>query len=114
MSAQLERLTDAMLASSEEGVPLTFAKRARELEAALGDGIKRIEPNEAKTAVVQQRALYLTRDVPLGQALQPTDIEALRPAPNGSIKPYLVDQVLGRPTRAFLKKGTLLLHTDLG
>lgn len=30
---KLERLTDAMLASSDEGVPLTFAKRARELEA---------------------------------------------------------------------------------
>lgn len=30
---KLERLTDAMLASIEDGVPLTFAKRARELEA---------------------------------------------------------------------------------
>jgi len=33
VATKLERLTDAMLASSEEGVPLTFAKRARELEA---------------------------------------------------------------------------------
>jgi len=30
---KLEKLTDAMLASAEDGVPLTFAKRARELEA---------------------------------------------------------------------------------
>lgn len=33
VAAKLERLTDAMLASAEDGVPLTFAKRARELEA---------------------------------------------------------------------------------
>jgi DNA invertase Pin-like site-specific DNA recombinase len=32
VATKLERLTDAMLASSEDGVPLTFAKRARELE----------------------------------------------------------------------------------
>lgn len=33
VATKLERLTDAMLASSEDGVPATFAKRARELEA---------------------------------------------------------------------------------
>ncbi|MCR5864634.1 recombinase family protein [Aquincola sp. J276] len=33
LAVQLERLTDAMLASEAGGVPLTFAKRARELEA---------------------------------------------------------------------------------
>lgn len=33
VTSKLERLTDAMLASTEDGVPLTFAKRARELEA---------------------------------------------------------------------------------
>lgn len=35
VSTKLERLTDAMLASAEDGVPLTFAKRARELETEL-------------------------------------------------------------------------------
>lgn len=33
VTEKLERLTDAMLESSDEGVPATFAKRARELEA---------------------------------------------------------------------------------
>lgn len=33
VATKLERLTDAMLASREDGVPATFAKRARELEA---------------------------------------------------------------------------------
>jgi DNA invertase Pin-like site-specific DNA recombinase len=33
VESKLEKLTDAMLASAEDGVPLTFAKRARELEA---------------------------------------------------------------------------------
>lgn len=33
IDTQLERLTDAMLAASAEGVPATFARRARDLEA---------------------------------------------------------------------------------
>ena len=33
VATKLERLTDAMLASESDGVPATFAKRARELEA---------------------------------------------------------------------------------
>ena len=33
ITTQLERLTDAMLASAADGVPATFARRARELEA---------------------------------------------------------------------------------
>jgi len=33
VASKLEKLTDAMLASAGDGVPLTFAKRARELEA---------------------------------------------------------------------------------
>jgi len=33
VSGKLERLTDAMLAATEGGVPATFVKRARELEA---------------------------------------------------------------------------------
>ncbi len=40
--------------------------RARELEAALGDGIKRIEANEREAAVVQRRCLRLARDLPAG------------------------------------------------
>lgn len=32
IEAKLQRLTDAMLAATDEGVPLTFARRARELE----------------------------------------------------------------------------------
>ena len=32
VSAKLDRLTDAMLASADDGVPATFARRARELE----------------------------------------------------------------------------------
>jgi DNA invertase Pin-like site-specific DNA recombinase len=35
VSTKLERLTDAMLAAAEDGVPVTFAKRAREMESEL-------------------------------------------------------------------------------
>ncbi len=53
VASKLEKLTDAMLASAEDGVPLTFAKRARELEAEqqrLQRGIQSAERDLAATA----------------------------------------------------------------
>jgi N-acetylneuraminate synthase len=88
--------------------------RSRELEAALGDGIKRVEGNELKTAIVQQRALYLIRDLPKGHILISDDIEVLRPAPEGSLKPYDINTVLGQYAQHPLKKGQLLLSSDIG
>ena len=87
--------------------------RTRELEAALGDGIKRIEENEKDTAVVQRRALYLTRDVKAGEALCLEDLEPLRPAPPGALAPWQRDGALGRPLAVAKKAGDALYASDL-
>ena len=62
--------------------------RSRELENALGDGVKRVEENEIQTANLQQRCLYLTRDIDSGDIIAAADLEALRPVQEGSFKPY--------------------------
>ena len=97
--------------------PVTWSEmvdRTRELEAALGDGIKRIEDNEKDTAVVQRRALYLTRDKGAGEALCAEDLEPLRPAPAGSLAPWQKAEALGRPLAVAKKAGEALFGADLG
>ena len=76
----------------------------RQLEAALGDGAKRVEPNEVETVVLQRRCLRAARDLSAGTILTADDIVALRPAPEGSLPPHKIDSVLGTTlNRPFVK-----------
>ena len=88
--------------------------RSRELEAALGDGVKRVEANERQTSVVQQRCLRLTRDLEAGAVLGSSDLEALRPAPTDSLRPFELESAVGKRLAVARRRGEALLYTDLG
>ncbi|MDO9093336.1 MAG: N-acetylneuraminate synthase family protein [Rubrivivax sp.] len=90
-----------------------MVERSRELEAALGDGVKRVEDNEAQTAVLQQRCLRTTRNLPAGHVLTAVDLEALRPAPEGAARPFELPQLLGRHLLTALQAGDALMHEAL-
>ncbi|MBF0369955.1 MAG: N-acetylneuraminate synthase family protein [Magnetococcales bacterium] len=87
--------------------------RSRELEMALGDGIKRIEANETDTVIVQRRCLRLCRNLPAGTLLDATHLESLRPAPADSLPPYRLAEVLGRRLRVDKVAGETLWISDL-
>ena len=87
--------------------------RTRELELALGDGVKRIEANEHDSAVVQQRALRLKRSLAAGETVQTEDLEALRPAPLGAFKPYEMSAIVGRPLARAKQAGDVLTPEDI-
>ncbi|WP_448191926.1 N-acetylneuraminate synthase family protein [Azospirillum sp. sgz301742] len=70
--------------------------RSRELENALGDGVKRIEENERQTAVVQRRCLRLVHAMKAGEVLAAGDLEALRPADPHALPPYRAAEAVGR------------------
>ena len=69
---------------------------AHATDAALGDGIKRVEPNERDSAVVQRRALRFTRDLRAGHRVGPEDVFPTRPCPPHGIPPHRLEEVLGR------------------
>ncbi|KEH11310.1 hypothetical protein GY15_29590 [Delftia sp. 670] len=50
ISAQLDKLTDAMLASAEEGTPAVFARRARQLEVDLAAAQAKLQAAELDLA----------------------------------------------------------------
>lgn len=70
--------------------------RTRELEAALGNPIKRVADNEKDTVVVQRRCLRAARDLLPGTVVARGDLDVLRPAPADGIFPYQLPDVIGR------------------
>lgn len=87
--------------------------RSRELEMALGDGVKRVEENEKETVVLQQRCIRLKRNVNKGEVITQNDIEYLRPAPGNSIKPYENDIVAGKKLTTNKTHGDALYPSDI-
>ena len=93
---------------------LCMVERTRELELALGDGLKKVEENELQTVVLQRRSLRLVRDLPAGHVIVRNDLVALRPAPVDALQPYEISQAIGRPLRAAKRAGEHLTQVDLG
>lgn len=70
--------------------------RTRELELALGSPQKFVAANETETVVIQRRCIRARQDIPAGAVLVRNMLDVLRPAPADSIKPYQMDDMLGR------------------
>ena len=69
--------------------------RVRELELAMGDGVKRVEDNELESVIVQRRALRL-KSAHGREPIEVEELEALRPCPEGALTPAQMDEVVGR------------------
>ncbi len=96
--------------------PVTWREmvdRARELEMALGDGVKRVEENELEAAVVQRRALRFVEGRPAGHILTEADFAPLRPRPYDSVEPIDQDLVVGAPLRRAKRAGDALMWDDV-
>lgn len=96
--------------------PKTWAEmveRTRELEFALGDGIKKIEKNEEQTVIVQRRCIRVTRDLSEGSVIQENDIEVLRPAPGNSYLPYEISGIINKKLKISKVKGDALYHGEV-
>jgi sialic acid synthase SpsE len=87
--------------------------RSRELENALGDGVKRIERNESHSMVVQRRSIRLAQDLDAGTLLKLDHLVCLRPAPAASISPARIGEVIGRRLTHDKVKGAELTYDDL-
>lgn len=87
--------------------------RTRELEYALGDGVKRVEDNEQETVVLQRRCLRFTRDLAAGAVIRADDLEPLRPAPLGSVPPSDLAQVVGSELVSDKVAGDALFYADV-
>ena len=90
-----------------------MVEAAQILTDSLGDGQKRIEENEKDSAVVQRRALYIIRDMKLGEVIKAEDLFPLRPIKATAIPPYEKDRVIGKKLRCDIKADTYLQWKDI-
>jgi sialic acid synthase SpsE len=87
--------------------------RTRELEAALGDGVKRVEANEVEPAVLQRRAVRAARALPAGHRIAPDDVVPLRPCPPGAISAADLAAAIGKETTRAIDEQEALSWADL-
>jgi len=85
----------------------------RILEAALGTGIKQVEPNEAQTVVLQRRCVRAARVLAAGTVITEADVEVLRPAPAEAIAAHEFSKVIGTTLKRDLVFGEELHWSDL-
>ena len=90
-----------------------MVNRARELENALGTGVKVVEENESETVVLQRRSLRMRDNFKEGTIIEPSMLEELRPAPRDAIFPYQKDQIIGKKLIVTKEKGDYLKLSDL-
>lgn len=87
--------------------------RTRELEYALGNGIKRVEENEKQTVVVQRRSLRTRAALPAGYVLQEADLIPLRPCPRDGFEPWQIGELVGRPLKIAKEQGEYVARADV-
>jgi sialic acid synthase SpsE len=90
-----------------------MVQATRELERALGTGIKKVEENEIETAVLQRRSLRLRSDTPAGTLLHRDHLTVLRPCPPDAIPPYRLVEIVGKKLRHDVRAGDYVKWTDL-
>jgi N-acetylneuraminate synthase len=87
--------------------------RTRELEAALGDGVKRVEANERETVIVQRRALHARRAIAVGKTISDDDMIPLRPCPPDAATPAERAAVVGRSAARPIAEGAPITWSSL-
>ncbi len=87
--------------------------RTRELEHALGNGIKKVEENESQTVILQRRSVRLVHDMGEGEVIEAKDLEVLRPCPMDGLPPYSINEVVGKKLRNAKAAGEHLKISDI-
>lgn len=83
----------------------------RQVEAALGDGLKRPAACESNTAAVARKSLVAAMDIPEGAVLTAAAITLKRPGTG--LPPALLPHLLGRCARTAIARDSLLRWEDL-
>ncbi len=79
-----------------------MVRAIRNIEAAMGDGVKRVSPSEAKNMKIARKSIVANRDIKAGEVFTEENLAAKRPG-NG-ISPMRWHEVLGqRAARDFVE-----------
>ena len=74
-----------------------MVRAIRNIEAALGDGIKRPSASESRNMAVARKSVVAARSIAAGELLSAENLTVKRPGIG--ISPMRWDELLGRPAR---------------
>lgn len=90
-----------------------MVNRTRELEQALGDGVKRVEQNEQETVILQRRAMRAAKHLKRGDPIKAADFTPLRPCPADALPLNEFTSWIGAPLARNIELGDYLKETDV-
>lgn len=93
-------------ASLEPGEFKAMVAAIRNIEKALGDGIKRPSPSEIKNRVIARKSIVAARDIKKGEIFSEENITAKRPGTG--IDPMMWYKVIGKKARRNFKADELI------
>ena len=93
-------------ASLEPDELVHLVRTVREIESAMGDGVKRPAAAELANAAAVRRSLHASRALPAGHVIEAGDLVALRPG-NG-LPPTDRPRLVGRRVRVAVARGEML------
>lgn len=93
-------------ASLEPDELAAMVSAIRNVERALGDGCKRVDPAEAPNIEVARKSIVAARNIKAGETFTPENITCKRPG--GGIPPTLWDTVIGRTASRDFAYDTLI------
>jgi N,N'-diacetyllegionaminate synthase len=88
-----------------------MVRAIRNIEMALGDGVKKPSGSETKNIPIARKSIHIARNLKKGHHLEPGDLIMLRPG--DGISPMEVDQITGRVLNSDLSEGHKLRTEDL-
>ena len=93
-------------ASLEPGELAAMVKAIRNVEKALGNGIKKSSPSELKNMAVVRKSIVAARDIIIGEIFTPQNLAVKRPGKG--ISPMEWDKVIGRKAKRNFKQDELI------
>ena len=99
------------LASAEPDEIKYMVEAIREVESALGDGVKAPQVAEEETRRIIRRSIAVRHDIPEGAVISMKYLKMIRPGEY--ITPELIDHVVGRVARRQIKAGEFISWADL-
>ena len=90
-----------------------MVQATRELESAMGDGVKKVEENEIYTVVAQRRGLYASKDIAPGEPFNEKNVAPLRPCPANAIPANKISLIIQNQAAGSYKAGDLIKWSEV-
>jgi len=92
---------------------IEMVERTRELEAALGTGIKTLEDNELEAVIIQRRSLRAVKAFKKDHVISLEDFAILRPSPTDSMNVSKLKDIVGKSLNRDLDQDDYLKVSDV-